>query len=46
MKTSSSTPPSHMTPYRVQCNGALVQQRYKKLKLGPLVHAFCTLKFL
>jgi len=30
MKTSSHTPQRHNTTYRVQFNGALVQQHYRK----------------
>jgi len=45
MKTSRSTPQKHITTYCIQFNGVLVQQHYKKLKVGLFVYAFRTLKF-
>jgi len=40
MKTSSNTPPRHIITCCIQCNGALVQQRYRKTKSSPVCTCF------
>jgi len=40
MKTSSSTPPRHIITCRVQFNGVLVQQHYRKSKSMPICTCF------
>ena len=40
MKTSSNTPPRHITTCCVQFNGALVQQFFTKTKSSPVCKCF------